>query len=297
MIDKFFDDVAEDNIRSVLVIDFANLVFRTIHISQKNNPTDTNFDIWKKDVTNVLMSYIYKFNSDRVVIALDSRDTWRKSIFPEYKGKRKDARDKSIIDFDKFFSIYPDFEKELMETFKSLIFIKVPTVEADDTIALLAKHYSKRNVEVICVSNDGDLSQLLKYKNFTQWNPITRKNIEIFDPVKYLNAKILKGDDSDNIPNVMKGMGKVTAEKQAGRLAEFLEESEKIVRDNFKRNKMLIDMDLIPQHIQDSIMDCYSKYIVEKTDGSMLYEFFVKNKMYAMIEDSQKYLHRLNKLK
>ena len=296
--DKFFDCDIEQKTESVLVIDFMNLVFRTLNFSQKNNPLDTEYLEWKADMIVCLFSYIMKFEPSRVVIAMDSRNSWRKSFYPEYKAKRADAREASIIDYDKFFSApyFPKFVSDIKETFKSLIFMEIETAEADDIVAILAKKYSVNGTKVICVSNDGDLNQLVKFKNYSQYNPIKKSMVEIYDHVKFLNAKILFGDTSDNIPHVCKGMGKVTAEKQAGRLADYLEESNEEINLNFKRNKMLIDLELIPQNIVDDILSAYDKYIVEKTDGFAMYNFFISNKLTRMVEDSQKYLFKLNKL-
>ena len=296
--DKFFDCDVEQKIDSVLIIDFMNLVFRTLNFSQKNNPLDLEYLDWKADMVVCLFSYILKFEPSRVVIAMDSRNSWRKSFYPEYKSKRADARDASIIDYDKFFSepYFPKFVNDLKETFKSLVFLDIETAEADDIVAVLTKKYSTSGTKIICVSNDGDLNQLVKFKNYSQYNPIKKTMVEIFDPVIFLNAKILFGDLSDNIPHVCKGMGKVTSEKQASRLSDYLEESSEEIRNNFKRNKMLIDLDLIPQDIVENIKSSYDKYVVEKTNGFTMYNFFLSNKLTRMVEDSQKYLFKLNKL-
>ena len=178
-IDSFFDITADQKISKVLVIDFMNLVFRTLNSSQHANPLDVDFALWKRSLITTMFSYIMKFDPDRVVVALDVKDSWRKGLYPQYKGQRKDARDASIIDYEKFFKLYPSFESDMRKVFKSLAFITAPTAEADDIIAVLAKKFEKTNTQLICVSNDGDLNQLLKYKNYSQYNPIKKTMVEV----------------------------------------------------------------------------------------------------------------------
>ena len=295
---NFFEMDNEPEIKSVLVIDFMNLVYRLLHYTQKQNPLDVNFVDWKNDMLVCIFAYIREFQPSRVVVAMDTGKSWRKGVYPDYKAKRKDARDESPVDFDKFYSAdyFPKFVSDLKEVFKSMVFMDIDTVEADDIAYVLTKKYSKLGVKVIGASNDGDWYQLLKFLNFSQYNPIKRSMVIVENPVHYLTCKVLMGDTSDNIPNVKKGMGKVTADKQAKRLTEYLEESDDTVRSNYELNKRLIDMDLIPMDIQNSITDKYDKYVVEKTDGYELLQFLMAHKLGGRIEDSQKYLHAMNKL-
>ena len=50
---------------------------------------------------------------------------------------------------------------------------------------------------------DKDFIQLQKYKNVSQYSPITKKFVNGEDPALYLKEHILKGDASDGIPNVL----------------------------------------------------------------------------------------------
>lgn len=293
---NFFED-EEVSIKNILVIDMMNLVFRTVNSSFRNNPLDLEFHEWKSNMFITLFSYIKLFKPERVVIALDSSNTWRKEIYPDYKGKRKDNRDSSPIDYDKFFSVYRDFENSLRNTFKNFLFIKSEAAEADDIVAVIAKKYNKTYTKVICVSNDGDLKQLVKYKNYSQYDPIKKKMVEIYDPEHYLISKILFGDSSDNIPHVENGKGQVKCEKNAKRLSEYLAESNNEVRQRFQLNKSLIDMDLIPERICKDILDKYDNYNIEKIESCSIYDFFVKERLGNLIEDSQKYLFLIKDLK
>ena len=51
------------------------------------------------------------------IICCDSRNYWRKDIFPYYKGLRKKHREDSDTDWKSIFPIMSDFKQELIETF------------------------------------------------------------------------------------------------------------------------------------------------------------------------------------
>ncbi len=295
-VEDMFDGVESKTLEKILVIDFMNLVFRTVNSNARANPLDLDFLLWKRGLVLTLFSYITQFKPDRCVIAMDAPVSWRKKYYSQYKAQRKDARDVSVIDYEKFFQVYKTFEEDLIASFPSLYWVKVENAEADDVIAYLAKSYSNSNVKVYCVSNDSDLHQLLKYKSYVQYDPIKKKIVDIFDPVKFLTAKILSGDVSDNIPNVCRGMGKKTADKEAGRIHDYLLTAPDEVKANFTRNKTLIDLASVPVEIENAIEECFDKYELKRSNGGEIYDFFVKHKQMRLVEDNQKYAFMLNKL-
>ena len=76
-----------------------------------------------------------------------------------------------------------------------------------------------------------------------------------------LLKKILRGDESDNIPSIDKKIGKVTAETLARNpeaLAAKLQNPQ--VKANFERNQVLIDMSKIPDYIVDRINTAVAEY-------------------------------------
>ena len=80
-------------------------------------------------------------------------------------------------------------------------------------------------------------------------------------------------------------------------MSEYLAESNNEVRQRFQLNKSLIDMDLIPERICKDILDKYDNYNIEKIESYSIYDFFVKERLGNLIEDSQKYLFLIKDLK
>ena len=85
-----------------LMVDWHNMMYRTLYIAYKNMLIDDDYGAWKHLMTNTLLSTIQKFSPTKVVIAIDS-NSWRKKYFPEYKAHRKDARKASLINYDEFY--------------------------------------------------------------------------------------------------------------------------------------------------------------------------------------------------
>jgi DNA polymerase-1 len=92
--------------------------------------------------------------------------------------------------------------------------------EADDLIATLARHAQEENLEVVIVSGDKDLYQLVRDPWVRQWDPqrdrmIDEKGVEErfgVKPGQMLDLLALMGDSSDNVPGVP-GVGEKTAQK------------------------------------------------------------------------------------
>jgi len=136
--------------------------------------------LWKHKMINDLR-YIYKDNKNKygnLVLAIDNHTSsnWRKDISPDYKGKRREARDKSGVNFKEFFV----HVEELLSNLESFPFIQVdvPKAEGDDVIAILTKHYSKIE-DILIVTTDRDMRQLLLYNNVTIFNPLKLQYLKL----------------------------------------------------------------------------------------------------------------------
>ena len=77
--------------------------------------------------------------------------------------------------------------------------------EADDIIATLVENTQEfgKHEGVCIVSSDKDFAQLQKYRNVFQWSPMKKGWIKEGTPRKQLMELILKGDQSDGVPNVL----------------------------------------------------------------------------------------------
>lgn len=271
----------------LLVVDISNIIYRNLYVAHKQDPLDETFAYWKLLVIEELLHYIDKFDVNKCVIALDDLACWRKKIYPEYKGNRKKSRDKSKIDFKVFFPIMNSFLEEIKNTFESFYFIKVDTCEADDVIAVLTKERWD-DYKIVCLSNDSDLNQLIKYKNYSQFNPLQRK---FFNPINYkkdLMIKIVMGDRGDNIFGIVDRCGPATAKKMLDKGLDEVFESDENAKKIFERNKKLIDLNLIPNDITKKICDVYDNYNINKCNGNKIYKFFVNNNLFDLMGSLEK---------
>ena len=127
-----------------------------------------------------------------------ARETFRNSIYPDYKANRSDPPEDLIPQFDIIKKI-PDFF--------NLKSIQSQGFEADDLIASYSKAASDIGKTVTIISSDKDLMQLLK-DDVSIIDPIKKREVtketvlEKFGviPEKVIDVQALAGDSSDNIP-------------------------------------------------------------------------------------------------
>ena len=145
----------------------------------------------------------YKQEYGEPVLTWDSKHSWRRDYFPQYKASRRKGREKSTLDWDKIFTVLNNIKQEIKENlpYKNL---EIYGAEADDIIGVLIKDPKKWFTEKrMIISGDKDFIQLQKYPFVQQWSPITKKSVNGYDPTVYIKEHILKGDTSDGIPNVL----------------------------------------------------------------------------------------------
>lgn len=251
--------------RKILVIDYHNMIFRNLFTSFNTDPLDEEFKLWKYQMLNSIFWALKTQEPDEVVIASDMGASWRRSrIWEGYKANRAEGREASPVDFDKFFKVNDAFWEVLKETFKNWKWIRIKGTEADDIVATITKNEPEK--DIVCISTDKDFQQLYKYENFRQYNPVKRCFVDCINPSAALQIKLLCGDNSDNIPSVKKRMGLKTAEKLINEGTIDILLSDPSIKKQYTLNKSLIDMDMIPQDIQNGILEIYNAEN-EKFDG------------------------------
>lgn len=146
-----------------------------------------------------------------VAITFDStRHTFRQRLYPAYKAHRPPAPEDLVPQIPRIHQVAASFR---LPTFSSTEY------EADDIIATLTRLALEAGKEVVIVTGDKDLMQLVGPK-VTIFDPMKGVHIgpkeveEKFGvpPDRVLDALALAGDSSDNIPGV-KGVGPKTATK------------------------------------------------------------------------------------
>ena len=83
----------------VLLIDFNNLMFRMLFVKDVGIKYEyPNFALWRYKVyESIYQSIKYVGDVSEVILAVDDKNSWRRSYFPRYKEPRKKKREKTKI--------------------------------------------------------------------------------------------------------------------------------------------------------------------------------------------------------
>jgi len=210
--------------------------------------------LFEKCILNIIKTY--KINYENVFLVKDClRETiWRNKHYLEYKSNRDIKPD--TFNRDVFKYTYNTIIPNLIEKYKINI-ISHDCLEADDIIAIIKNEYRLINIydDIVIITNDNDYIQLID--NNTIIKNLQGKEIKdrINIPIElYLKIKIIYGDNSDNIPSIMKKVGIKTAEKLAKDDEHFNKFCEKnpCALEQYKLNKLLIDFNEIPEDLKNS---------------------------------------------
>ena len=238
----------------------------------------------------------------QMVIACDN-SSWRKEVYPEYKAVRKKNRDKSKLDWDKFFTMVNGFRDELTENFPYSV-VSVKRAEADDIIGTLVQTSQEfgNHEKILIISSDKDFLQLQRYNNVTQYSPIRRNFLKCENPQRYLFEHICKGDSGDGVPNVLSSDNTFTDDLRqtplrAKKIDEWWENRkslqnhmEKEVWRNFQRNELLIDLSNTPKEIQqESIREVATRPC---DHNNKILNYLVENRCGMLVEHSAEFFNK-----
>ena len=176
-----------------------------------------------------------------------------------------------------------------MKEFFPYKFLEIYGAEADDIIAALCLELEYDNGKTLILSGDKDFIQLQKFRNVSQYSPITKRMINGGDPVGYLIEHILKGDVSDGVPNVLSpdhtfteglrqhplGKKKIAEWNNQEILEDCLPSDE--VKRNYQRNKKLIDLSESPAELFSECIKAY--YEAPEGDRSKLLNYFIQKRL------------------
>ena len=246
-------------------------------------------------ILNSLRNYRQMFSEEygEFIICYDSKHYWRRDVFPEYKAGRKKSRETSSHDWDDIFNFLNAFKQEMIDHMPYKV-LEVYGAEADDIIATLCHEFEYDHGKTLILSGDKDFIQLQKYKNVTQYSPITKKFIEGDDPQRFLSEHILRGDSSDGIPNVLSpdntfvdGLRQrpLSKRKVATWIDNEIEDSlpnDEALR-NYQRNEKLIDLSKSPDNLFTDIIKEYQN--TPEGDRSKLLNYFIEKRLNEHLEN------------
>ena len=278
------------------IIDYNGVAISAVVVQKI--PLDEN--MIRHFILNSLRSYNKKFRKDygEMVIACDS-STWRRQYFPNYKHKRREARDKTQEESDNWQEIFRivGMVREEIEQNLPYKVVKVDGAEADDIIGTLTQEAQEfgKHEPVMIISADKDFVQLQKYKNVKQYSPMQSKMVVEKTPHTYLFEHILKGDTGDGVPNVLSPddvfvngdrQKPVTRKKidyweqNAGNLENVMDSE---TYRNFCRNQALVDLDMIPHNLRQEIINTYEQQ--PETPKNLVLKYLIAKRCKNLISE------------
>ena len=251
----------------MILIDFTQTIIAGLMAQLKMNDGDVSEDMLRHMIINSVRNYQKKYAPDygEIVLCTDAAHPWRRDYYPLYKAGRKKAREASDMDWGMLFDTLQKVKEEIRDNFPYR-YMYVENCEADDIIAILVKKYAPTE-DILIVSGDKDFQQLHKYDNVRQWSPNLNKMIQCDDPQSFLKEHILRGDKSDGIPNILSnddvfdlGIRQTPLRKPIlnSYMRMTIEKDDKYYR-NYLRNQTLIDLEFIPEDIENKILQEYDK--------------------------------------
>lgn len=183
--------------------------------------------------TSMLINLLRDEAPTHLAVAFDvSRKTFRSEKFTEYKANRTSTPDD--------FRGQVDLIKEVLRAL-AIPFFSVDNYEADDVIATLATQAEDQGFQVAITTGDRDAFQLVSdnvmvlyptrgVSELGRIDPAAVMERYGLTPVQYPDFAALRGDPSDNLPNIP-GVGEKTAAKwvrEYGSLAELTDRVDEV---------------------------------------------------------------------
>lgn len=267
----------------VLLIDGLNFYHRAnIFFKPKPNPVGwSESNLYEQPQVQPDLTCVYQFfrnlralierlSPTKVFFCLEGKNSFRKALYSEYKANRivKTGSEKSrtkeqvLEQADIAFNLlqYLPITKVFADTF-----------EADDVINTLA--HNLKNEEVIIVSNDKDLIQILQTE-LKQVKLYNHKDFVEAPDYHFLTFKCF-GDKSDNVPRLASEKKAIEYATDPKKLVEFLSSEEN--RANYNLNKQLVELRLVP--------DNDLQFVQPTVDYPFLFKEFTKMEFASIVEE------------
>jgi hypothetical protein len=276
----------------MILIDMNQIAVANLMMNLKmNNSKTIDENMVRHMILNSIRMYRTEYHNEygEVVLTWDSKHSWRRDYFPEYKASRRKGREESDLDWDEIFGTLNKIRNEIKDNFPYK-YLEVFGAEADDIIGFLCEE--NKDEKIIIISGDKDFIQLQKYPNVKQWSPITKKDVNGFNPTTYLKEHILRGDTSDGVPNVLSPDNTFTDGLRQRPLSRKKIQSWLIgggsdwndeVKRNFQRNLTLIDLSKTPEELKNQIRLEYNN--ASHGDRSKLLNYFMIYKLRELTDN------------
>ncbi|MBI4964143.1 MAG: DNA polymerase I [Desulfomonile tiedjei] len=266
---------------TIYLIDGSSYIYRAYHATgglsnSKGFPTGAVFGF-----TNMIMKTLKDKAPRYIAVVFDAKGpTFRHEKFPEYKANRPSMPEDLKVQIPLIHQIVEAY---------SLPSLSIEGFEADDVIATIANQAKEKGWDVVVVSADKDLMQLVG-AGVVMWDPqrdmvydpeAVQKKFGV-PPTQLLDLLALMGDSSDNVPGVP-GVGQKTATsliQQFGSVEGVYSRVDEVqqprIRSNLaeNRDKAFLSRDLISLNYETPVGKALEDLVPGEYDTERLREIF-----------------------
>jgi len=219
----------------LLLIDGHSLAYRAFFALPVENFSTTTGQATNAvyGFTSMLINTLRDEKPTHIAVAFDvSRKTFRTGLFPEYKANRSASPSE--------FKGQVDLIADVLDAME-IVSLRVDGYEADDILATLTKQAIAKDFEVLVLSGDRDAFQLVDdqttvlypkkgVSDLARMGPAQVLERYGLTPTQYPDFAALRGDPSDNLPNIP-SVGEKTATKwirEYGSLDDLLANADQV---------------------------------------------------------------------
>lgn len=255
------------------IVDLFNILFVAFNVAkaqatrEKGEFTEEDSGLYLHKVLDSVIGIAKDYG--QVIYANEGRGSldWRKSIYPEYKANRKK---------DESYQIFKDHLSEVLDLishFPTKI-ISVDGAEGDDIMYSLSTYFADNNEDVLVITGDRDMAQLLNHSDKIRVYSPTLRVFREKQP-SILLEKAIVGDSSDNIPGIprigAKTFAKALADKNVWN-AKILPHKE-IVQQFLK----IVDLSKAPANLKSEAIIKYNSSDYNNFDPQYIENFMFQH--------------------
>ena len=318
------------------LIDTANTFFRARHVASRNTDTWEKIGMAMHLTLSSVNQVVRKFGIDHVVFCLEGR-SWRKEFYKPYKANRVavNPTEAEVEENQMFWETYDHFTTYLRDK-TNVSVLRHPNAEADDIIARFIHLHPDDEHVIISNDTDflqlitenvhqynGMTNQVIKLDGYYDdrdrlvKDKKTKEPKLLEDPEYLLFKKIIRGDSSDNVFSAYPGVREKGTKNSVG-IRDAYEDRNKQgfnwnnmmlqrwtdhdgiehrVKDDYERNRSLIDLTAQPQDIKDKVDEVIRSDVRTVTTpqvGIHLMKFCGKYELTKISEQAETYAKWLN---
>ena len=319
------------------LIDTANTFFRARHIASRNSTVEEKIAMALHLTLASTNQIVRKFQIDHVAFCLEGRSFRKNLYAPYKRNRAVDTMSQTEAEVEEntmFWQTYDTFIQFLKEK-TNVSVLRDPNAEADDLIARFIHLHPEDNHWIISTDTDYDQlitdrvvryngvgNELVTLNGYLKENgkPVLDKEKKpklLGDPQYLLFKKAMRGDTSDNIFSAFPGVREKGSKNKVGLIEAYADRTkqgyawnnmqlqhwqdhndvEHRVRDDYERNRKLIDLTAQPDDVKLSVDTNIRKGVRRTTTpqvGIHLMKFAGKYELNKIADNADTYARWLN---